>query len=70
MVRKYSIIIDVGINRIFNQITKQYKFIGDIDYENVFEKVNAINPVPGGIGSITTAILFSAIIKSTRLYEY
>ena len=66
-VKKDSIIIDVGINRILDKDSKQYKFVGDIDYENVFEKVKAITPVPGGIGSITIATLMSNIIKATNI---
>lgn len=67
MTKKDSIIIDVGINRILDKDSKQYKFIGDVDYESVFEKVKAITPVPGGIGSITTATLMSNVIKATKI---
>ncbi|MCK4357151.1 MAG: bifunctional 5,10-methylenetetrahydrofolate dehydrogenase/5,10-methenyltetrahydrofolate cyclohydrolase [Candidatus Cloacimonetes bacterium] len=67
MTKKDSIIIDVGINRILDKDSKQYKFVGDVDYESVFEKVKAITPVPGGIGSITTATLMSNIIKATKI---
>ena len=70
MVRKDSIIIDVGINKVLNRNTKKSNFVGDVDYESVFKKVNTITPVAGGVGSVTTATLFSTIIKSTRLYEY
>ncbi len=64
MVKKDSVIIDVGINRIFDKESEQYKFVGDVDYESVFEKVNAITPVPGGVGSITTATLLSNVVKA------
>ena len=66
-VKKDSIIIDVGINRILDKDSKQYKFVGDVDYENVFEKAMSITPVPGGIGSITIATLMSNIIKATNI---
>ena len=64
MVKKGSVIIDVGINRIFDKKSEQYKFVGDVDYESVFEKVIAITPVPGGIGTITTATLLSNVVKA------
>lgn len=67
MVKKDSIIIDVGINKILDKDSKQYKFVGDVDYENVFEKAMSITPVPGGIGSITIATLMSNIIKATKI---
>ena len=66
MVKKDSIIIDVGINRILDQESNKYKFVGDVDYKNVFEKVKAVTPVPGGIGSITTATLISNIVKASN----
>ncbi|MFH1838024.1 MAG: tetrahydrofolate dehydrogenase/cyclohydrolase catalytic domain-containing protein [Candidatus Kuenenbacteria bacterium] len=51
MVKKESIIIDVGYNFIKN------KSVGDVDFENVFKKVKFITPVPGGIGPLTVAFL-------------
>ena len=64
LVKKDSVIIDVGINRIFDKESEQYKFVGDVDYESIFEKVKAITPVPGGIGTITTATLLSNVVKA------
>ncbi len=51
MVKKDSVVIDVGINRIDG------KLYGDVDYENVKNKVNLITPVPGGVGPMTVAML-------------
>lgn len=51
MVKKDSVIIDVGINRI------EGKVVGDVDFDNVRNKVRAITPVPGGVGPITVASL-------------
>ena len=51
MVKKDSVIIDVGINRIDG------KLYGDVDYENVKNKVSLITPVPGGVGPMTVAML-------------
>ncbi len=50
------IIIDVGINR------ENDKTVGDIDYENVKEHVKSITPVPKGIGSVTTVLLFYNLV--------
>jgi len=51
MVKKDSVVIDVGINRIDG------KLYGDVDYENVKNKISLITPVPGGVGPMTVAML-------------
>ena len=50
-VKKNSIVIDVGINKVGNEI------VGDVDFDNVKEKSKAITPVPGGVGPMTIACL-------------
>lgn len=55
MVKEGSIVIDVGINRIDGKI------YGDVDYENVKEKVSMITPVPGGVGPMTVAMLLNNV---------
>ena len=50
-VKKDSIIIDVGINKIGNKI------VGDVQFDTVKDKVKAITPVPGGVGPMTIACL-------------
>ena len=54
-------IIDVGIN--FNE---EGKMVGDVDFESVSEIVEAITPVPGGVGSMTTTILMKHVIEATE----
>lgn len=51
MIKDGSIVIDVGINRV------EGKTFGDVDFEDVKEKVYAITPVPGGVGPTTVASL-------------
>ena len=50
-VKSDCVVIDVGINRIEENGSK--KLVGDVDFENVKDKVKAITPVPGGVGPIT-----------------
>ena len=50
-VKKDSIIIDVGINKVAEKI------VGDVDFEQVKNKAKAITPVPGGVGPMTIACL-------------
>ncbi len=56
-----NIVIDVGIND-----DGEGSICGDVDYYKVENKVKAITPVPGGVGSVTTAILLSHVIKSCK----
>jgi len=59
------VIIDVGINRIDADNEKGYKIVGDVDYNDVFDKCSAITPVPGGVGLMTIAMLMQNTYNST-----
>jgi methylenetetrahydrofolate dehydrogenase (NADP+)/methenyltetrahydrofolate cyclohydrolase len=52
-----SVVIDVGVS-----MTEDGKLSGDVDYDNVEEKVSMITPVPGGVGSVTTTILLNQVV--------
>lgn len=52
-----SVIIDVGVS-----MTDDGKLSGDVDYENVEQKVAMITPVPGGVGNVTTTILLNQVV--------
>lgn len=52
-----AVVIDVGINRLPNG-----KLAGDVNYDEVFDKVSAITPVPGGVGPMTVAMLMEQTI--------
>jgi methylenetetrahydrofolate dehydrogenase (NADP+)/methenyltetrahydrofolate cyclohydrolase len=56
-VKKDSIIIDVGINKVKDKI------IGDVDFDQVKDKVKAITPVPGGVGPMTIACLLQNTVE-------
>lgn len=60
MVKEGAVVIDVGINRDENGLC------GDVDFENVKEKVAYITPVPGGVGPMTIAMLMNNIVKATK----
>ena len=57
MVKEDAVIIDVGMNRIDADNEKGYRLVGDVDFENVYQKVSKITPVPGGVGPMTIAML-------------
>lgn len=56
-------IIDVGINVIGQTSTGKRKICGDVDFEDVKDKVGAITPVPGGVGPMTICMLIKQIIN-------
>ena len=60
MLNENSIIIDVGTNFIDG------KLLGDVDFDSAAEKVKAITPVPGGVGTVTNQILMRNIVKSFK----
>jgi methylenetetrahydrofolate dehydrogenase (NADP+) / methenyltetrahydrofolate cyclohydrolase len=66
MVRENAIVIDVGVNQI-EDAEKGYRYVGDVDYLDCFEKVSAITPVPGGIGTITTAMLLNNVLLAYKM---
>ena len=60
MVKEGAVIIDVGMNR------ENGKLMGDVDFDKVAAKVNAITPVPGGVGPLTVASLMKQAVILTR----
>ena len=60
--KKDAVVIDVGINRM--EIDGKKKLVGDVDFENVKDKVKAITPVPGGVGPMTIACLLENTLKA------
>jgi len=60
MVKKNAVVIDVGINRVSD------KLYGDVDYDDVFDKVKKITPVPGGVGPMTVVMLMSNVLEAYK----
>jgi methylenetetrahydrofolate dehydrogenase (NADP+)/methenyltetrahydrofolate cyclohydrolase len=66
-VRKGTVIVDVGINRVDDATSERgYRLVGDVDFDDVAEKVSAITPVPGGVGPMTIAMLMANTVKACR----
>ncbi len=61
MVKEGAIVIDVGITKEYNRL------YGDVDFDNVIDKVKYITPVPGGVGQMTMAMLASNVYKAYKL---
>ena len=60
-VKPGQIVIDVGMN-----VDENGKLCGDVDYEKVSGIAEAATPVPGGVGSITTAILLKHVVNNAE----
>ena len=56
-------VIDAGINVVGD------KLVGDVDEASALGKVKALTPVPGGVGTLTTAIIFRNLLRAIRLQQ-
>ena len=61
MVKKNSVVIDVGIHKDSNG-----KLTGDIDFDIVSPSCGYITPVPGGVGPMTIA---SLMYNTSKIYK-
>lgn len=60
-IKEGAVVIDVGIHRLEGK-----KLCGDVDFEDVFDLVRAITPVPGGVGPMTIAMLMKNCVESAK----
>ena len=60
-IKEGAVVIDVGIHRDTNN-----HLCGDVDFEDVYSKVSAITPVPGGVGPMTIAMLMDNCVQTAR----
>lgn len=60
-VKEGAVVIDVGIHR-----NEDGKLCGDVDFDDVVDKVSAITPVPGGVGPMTIAMLMNNCVETVR----
>ncbi len=56
-----QVIVDVGIN-----VLPDGSLCGDVKFSEAGSIVGAITPVPGGVGSVTTAVLASHVIEAAK----
>ena len=62
MVKEGATVIDVGINRVDDNL------IGDVAFEEAKKRAEYITPVPGGVGPMTRAMLMKNVIKARKNY--
>ena len=61
MVKEGAVVVDAGINEI------EGGYCGDVDFDGVKEVASLISPVPGGVGSLTTALIFKNLLKGIKI---
>jgi methylenetetrahydrofolate dehydrogenase (NADP+)/methenyltetrahydrofolate cyclohydrolase len=67
MVKAGVIAIDFGSNYVDDlTATQGYRLVGDIDFEPVRAKAEAITPVPGGLGPMTVTMLLAHTVLSAE----
>lgn len=57
-----AVMIDIGIN-----VDENGKLCGDVDYATLDGKASAATPVPGGVGTVTTAVLAKHLIQAAKM---
>jgi len=65
MLKDGVIVLDVGVNQV-EDADKGMRYVGDVDYEGCFKKADMITPVPGGVGTVTTAMLLYNVLTSAK----
>jgi methylenetetrahydrofolate dehydrogenase (NADP+)/methenyltetrahydrofolate cyclohydrolase len=59
--RPGQVVIDVGIN-----VTDDGALAGDVDFEAAEGIVEAITPVPGGVGTVTASVNLGHVVEAAR----
>ena len=59
--RPGQVVVDVGVN-----VSPEGKLCGDVRFEQAETIVDAISPVPGGVGSVTTLVLCKHVIQAAE----
>jgi methylenetetrahydrofolate dehydrogenase (NADP+)/methenyltetrahydrofolate cyclohydrolase len=66
MVKEGVIAIDVGINPMKDEESGKVRLVGDLDFESVAARAEAVSPVPGGVGPITDVWLLRNTLEAAR----
>ena len=67
MVREGAVVIDVGVNRVEDKTReKGFRLVGDVDFDAIREKAEAITPVPGGVGPMTVTMLLMNTVEAAE----
>jgi methylenetetrahydrofolate dehydrogenase (NADP+)/methenyltetrahydrofolate cyclohydrolase len=69
MIKPGAAVIDVGINRIFDEKLGKNRLVGDVNFAEAVEVAGAITPVPGGVGPMTIAMLMRNAAAASEYFH-
>jgi methylenetetrahydrofolate dehydrogenase (NADP+) / methenyltetrahydrofolate cyclohydrolase len=71
MVKDGAVVIDVGMHRVEDALTKSgFRLKGDVAFDEVSKKCSMITPVPGGVGPMTIVALLMNTLKAAKKEVY
>lgn len=63
MIRPGAAVIDAGVSEVAGAV------VGDLEWDSVATVAGAATPVPGGVGSVTTALLMRNVLRARALQQ-
>lgn len=63
MIRPGAAVIDAGVSEVAGAV------VGDLEWDSVAAVAGAATPVPGGVGSVTTALLMRNVLRARALQQ-
>ena len=63
MIRPGATVIDAGITEVEGGI------VGDVEWDSVTAVAGAASPVPGGVGTVTTALIMRNVLRARTLQQ-
>ena len=61
MIRPGAAVIDAGTNQVGDEL------VGDVEPESVAAVAGALTPVPGGVGTVTTAMIMANVMRAADM---
>jgi methylenetetrahydrofolate dehydrogenase (NADP+)/methenyltetrahydrofolate cyclohydrolase len=61
MVKSGAVVIDVGTTAVDGRL------VGDVDFDAVASVAEAVSPVPGGVGPLTTIMLLENVARAAQV---
>lgn len=67
MISEGAVVIDVGTNEIDDPGSeKGHRLVGDVAFDEMAGLASAVTPVPGGVGTLTTALLLRSVVVAAE----
>lgn len=62
-----AVVIDVGVNEIDDPASDGgSRLVGDVAFDEAVRRASAVTPVPGGVGTLTTALLLRSVVAAAE----